>query len=165
VLYSIGLIGYTGVKVLAPAFYALGTPRVPLAASALAVATNLAVIFLGHGALGFRAIALGTALGSLLNAGWLLVVFQRRLGGLLGQGFFRGILRMAAAAAVMGVLARLAAGALERALGTSGLAAQLTTGLLPVAAGAALYFALTHVLRVGEAHALSSLVFRRAAGR
>ncbi|MFI4943802.1 MAG: lipid II flippase MurJ, partial [Burkholderiales bacterium] len=165
VLYSIGLIGYTGVKVLAPAFYALGTPRVPLAASALAVATNLAVIFLGHGALGFRAIALGTALGSLLNAAWLLVVFQRRLGGLLGQGLLGGILRMAAAAAVMGVLARLAAGALERALGTSGFAAQLATGLLPVAAGAALYFALTHALRVGEAHALSSLVFRRAVGR
>ena len=32
-LYSFGLVGYTGVKVLAPAFYALGTPRVPLAAS------------------------------------------------------------------------------------------------------------------------------------
>ena len=30
-LYSLGLVGYTGVKVLAPAFYALGRPRVPLA--------------------------------------------------------------------------------------------------------------------------------------
>ena len=30
-LYSFGLVGYTGVKVLAPAFYALGRPRVPLA--------------------------------------------------------------------------------------------------------------------------------------
>ena len=89
-LYSIGLVGYTGVKVLAPAFYALGTPRVPLAGErASPSSTNLAVIFLGHGALGFRAIALGTALGSLLNAGCLLVVFQRRLGGLLGQGLFR----------------------------------------------------------------------------
>jgi len=164
-LYSAGLVAYTGVKVLAPAFYALGTPRVPLAASALAVVTNLAVIFLGHGALGFRAIALGTALGSLLNAGCLLVVFQRRVGGLLGQGLLRGIARMALAAAVMGGLAWLAAGALERALGTAGLVAQLATGLVPVAAGAALYFALTHLLRVGEAHALGSLVFRRAGGR
>ena len=34
-LYSIGLVAYTGVKVLAPAFYALGPPRVPLLASAL----------------------------------------------------------------------------------------------------------------------------------
>ena len=36
-LYSFGLVGYTGVKVLAPAFYALGAPRVPLLASVLAV--------------------------------------------------------------------------------------------------------------------------------
>ena len=42
--YSIGLVAYTGVKVLAPAFYALGTPRVPLLASVCAVATNLVVI-------------------------------------------------------------------------------------------------------------------------
>jgi putative peptidoglycan lipid II flippase len=41
-LYSFGLVGYTGVKVLAPAFYALGRPRVPLVASVSAVATNLA---------------------------------------------------------------------------------------------------------------------------
>src|SRR5207253_7621724 len=32
-LYAIGLVGYTGVKVLAPAFYALGAPRDALAAS------------------------------------------------------------------------------------------------------------------------------------
>ena len=31
-LYSLGLVGYTGVKVLAPAFYALGRSRVPLVA-------------------------------------------------------------------------------------------------------------------------------------
>ena len=34
-LYSFGLVGYTGVKVLAPAFYALDAPRVPLAGQRL----------------------------------------------------------------------------------------------------------------------------------
>ena len=47
-LYSFGLVGYTGVKVLAPAFYALGRPRVPLLASVSAVATNLVVIWAFH---------------------------------------------------------------------------------------------------------------------
>jgi putative peptidoglycan lipid II flippase len=164
-LYSIGLVGYTGVKVLAPAFYALGTPRVPLAASALAVATNLVVILLGHGALGFRAIALGTALGSLLNAACLVLVFQRRLGGLFGHGLFRSMLRMAFAAAAMGALAHIAASTLERGLGRTGLAAQLATGLVPVVAGVVLYLALTHLMRVGEAHALGALVSRRLGGR
>src|SRR5712691_8334764 len=66
-LYSIGLVAYTGVKVLAPAFYALGTPRVPLVASAAAVATNVAVIVTLHPSLGHRAIALGQAVGMLLS--------------------------------------------------------------------------------------------------
>ena len=164
-LYSLGLVGYTGVKVLAPAFYALGTPRVPLLASGLAVATNLAVILLGHRALGFRAIALGTALGSLLNAACLVIVFERRLGGLFGHGLLRSALRMALAAAVMGAAAWLLASALESRLGTAGLLAQLVNGLVPVGVGIVLYLGLTHALRVGEAQAFEALVFRRRSGR
>jgi putative peptidoglycan lipid II flippase len=164
-LYSFGLVGYTGVKVLAPAFYALGSPRVPLAASALAVATNLAVILAGHGSLGFRAIALGTALGSLLNAACLLTVFERRMGGLLGHGLVRSVLRMVAAAALMGFLARLFASLIEQRLGTVGLVAQVATGLVPVVAGTLLYFGLTQLFRVGEAHAFSSLVLQRLGRR
>jgi hypothetical protein len=157
-LYSLGLVGYTGVKVLAPAFYALGRPRVPLLASVSAVATNLLAILLLHGALGFRAIALGTALGSLVNAGLLVGLFEKRVGGLFGHGLFRPIARMALAAAVMAGLAWLAAAGLERLVGTRGLGAQLATGLLPVVAGVGLYVLLTHALRVGEAEVVWRMV-------
>ena len=160
-LYSFGLVGYTGVKVLAPAFYALGTPRVPLAASVLAVATNLTVILLGHEALGYRAIALGTALGSIFNAVLLVAVFQKRVGGLLGHGLVRPLVRMLVAALVMGAAARALTVWLEGIFGTAGLAAQLSTGLVPVAVGIAAYLGLTHALKVGEADVLVSLVTRR----
>lgn len=153
-LYSFGLVGYTGVKVLAPAFYALQRPRVPLLGSALAVATNLAVVLSAHGAIGFRAIALGTALGSLVNAGLLVALFERRVGGLFGHGLFRPVGRMVAAAAAMAAVAWLAAAGLERAVGTSGLPAQLATGLVPVLAGVAVYGLLTHAMKVGEADVL-----------
>ncbi len=160
-LYSFGLVGYTGVKVLAPAFYALGTPRVPLAASALAVATNLTVILLAHSVLGYRAIALGTALGSILNAGLLVAVFEKRVGGLFGHGLVRPLARMLVAALVMGAASWALAAWLERSFGSTGLAAQLWTGLVPVAAGIALYLGLTHALKVGEADVLVALVTRR----
>jgi putative peptidoglycan lipid II flippase len=159
-LYSLGLVGYTGVKVLAPAFYALGTPRVPLAASVLAVATNLTVILLGHDAMGYRAIALGTALGSILNAVLLAAVFERRVGGLVGHGLVRPVARMLIAALLMGAASHALAIGLERVYGAAGLAAQLLTGLVPVAAGIAVYLGLTHALRVGEADVLVSLVAR-----
>ena len=160
-LYSFGLVGYTGVKVLAPAFYALGTPRVPLAASVVAVVTNLTVILLGHEALGYRAIALGTALGSILNAGLLVAVFEKRVGGLFGHGLVRPLARMLLAALVMGGVTLALARGIEHALGSLGLAAQLATGLVPVAAGIAVYLGLTHALRVGEADVLVTLVARR----
>jgi putative peptidoglycan lipid II flippase len=157
-LYAFGLVGYTGVKVLAPAFYALGRPRAPLLASVSAVATNLVVVLLLHGRLGFRAIALGTALGSLVNAGLLVALFEKRVGGLLGHGLFRPIARMAAAAASMGGLAWLVAAGLERLVGTGGLVAQLVTGLVPVVAGVLLYVLLTRALAVAEADVLWRMV-------
>jgi putative peptidoglycan lipid II flippase len=160
-LYSLGLVGYTGVKVLAPAFYALDAPRVPLLASASAVGTNLVVIWAFHSRLGFRAIAIGTALGSLVNAALLVSLFERRVGGLFGHGLFRPVARMAIAAAAMGGLAWLTAAGLERAVGTTGFRAQLTTGLLPVIAGVALYGLLTRALGVGEAAALWQAAGRR----
>ena len=162
-LYSIGLVAYTGVKVLAPAFYALGRPRVPLLASASAVATNLVVILALHGRIGFHSIALGTALGSVMNAAVLVAVFESRVGGLVRALFSWAMARMALAAAVMAPAAMYAARELEGWFGTHGLRAQLVTGLLPVALGGVVYLAVTGALRVPEAAQLLSL-WRRARG-
>jgi putative peptidoglycan lipid II flippase len=161
-LYSIGLVAYTGVKVLAPAFYALGKPRVPLLASASAVVTNLAVIGTLHGAIGYKAIALGTALGSLLNIAVLAGVFQRRVGGLLTRRLLGRLLRMAAAAAVMAPACYFSARLLESRFGTAGLVAQLVTGLGPIAVGGLVYAVATRLFRLAETDALLAAVRRRA---
>jgi putative peptidoglycan lipid II flippase len=160
-LYALGLVGYTGVKVLAPAFYALGRPRVPLVASASAVATNIVVVLALFPRFSFRAIALGTALGSLVNVAVLLGAFERRVGGLFGSGLFRGIARMLPAAAAMGVVAWGLAALLEQRLGTRGVVAHAATALVPVCVGVALYGLLTRALHVEEANALWGLLRRR----
>jgi putative peptidoglycan lipid II flippase len=160
-LYSMGLVAYTGVKVLAPAFYALGKPRVPLVASASAVVTNLVVIATLHRALGYRAIALGTALGSLLNALILAGMFERRVRGLLTRRLAGRLLRMAVAAVAMAPIVWFAARAIEARVGTQGLVAQLLTGLAPVALGALVYAAASRLLRLPEADALLGAIRRR----
>jgi putative peptidoglycan lipid II flippase len=162
-LYAVGLMAYAGVKVLAPAFYSLGRPRVPLLASASAVATNLVVILALHPRIGYRAVALGTSLGALVNATVLLVTFERRVGGLRGAGLASPLMRMAAAAAIMGPAAWAAAQLMERMAGTSGLAAQALTGLVPVASGALVYFGVARLLRIPEARSLIGALRRRRA--
>jgi putative peptidoglycan lipid II flippase len=160
-LYSVGLVAYTGVKVLAPAFYATGRPRIPLLASVSAVITNLVVIATLHGALGYRAIALGTALGSLINAFVLLAVFQRRVGGLTTRAFGWALFKMVAAAGLMGGASLLALRGTESFVGHSGLVAQLVTGLVPVAIGGAVYAVAAHLMHVDEARTIGSALARR----
>jgi putative peptidoglycan lipid II flippase len=160
-LYSLGLVAYTGVKVLAPGFYALGMARVPLAASVSAVATNLVVNGLLYGSLGFRAVALGTSLGSIVNVSVLAATFERRFGGLLGRDMLAGILRMASAAAVMVPAVLLAESLAVARFGTAGLLAQAATGLAPIATGIGAYVAGSLILGIPEA----SLILSAARGR
>jgi putative peptidoglycan lipid II flippase len=164
-LYSLGLVGYTGVKVLAPAFYALGRPRVPLVASASAVLTNLVVVIAAFRFFSFGAIALGTALGSLVNVGILLGAFERRVGGLFDRALLRGLARMVPAAAAMAAVSWGLAALLERRAGTQGLLAQMVTGLVPVLAGVAAYGLLSRALGIEEARGVFRAVARRLGRR
>jgi putative peptidoglycan lipid II flippase len=159
--YAIGLVAYATVKVLAPAFYALGTPRVPMIASALAVLTNLAANVLLYRSFGFRSVALGTSLAAIVNAGVLAAVFERRLGGLRGHGIARRLGLMAAAAAVMGAVVALVSPRLTELVGAEGLPARLATGLGPVAVGIAVYAAVAWLLGLAEVKDLLGLLKRR----
>jgi peptidoglycan biosynthesis protein MviN/MurJ (putative lipid II flippase) len=137
---------------------------VPLLASASAVATNLLVILSLHGTIGFRAIALGIALGSLVNVAVLAGTFERRVGGLFRRRLAGGLLRMALGALAMAPVAWLGARAIEARVGTQGLLAQALGGLGPVAIGILVYGAASRLLRLPEAHALTVILRTWLAG-
>jgi putative peptidoglycan lipid II flippase len=161
-LYALGLVGYTGVKVLAPAFYALGSPRVPLLGSVLAVGTNLLVLATTYGTLGYRGVALGTAAGSLLNGLLLVAVFQRRTGGLMGREAGMALAKMALAALAMTLPALGTRSLLEGAMASQrGLASQLVVGLVPVAVGVVAYLVACHVFRLAEVASVVAAFRRR----
>src|SRR5690606_5898278 len=58
-LYAVGLVAYSAVKVLAPAFYAVDLARVPMLASMSAVAANLILNITLHPIYGYEILALG----------------------------------------------------------------------------------------------------------
>ena len=160
VFYALGLVAYTSVKVLAPAFYALGAPRVPLLASGLAVGTNLVVNLALHESFGFRAVALGTSLGSIANAFLLAAVLERRLGG-LRRGIMGRLARMALSAGLMAAAVAALASWLQTTMGTRGLLAQAAGGLVPVLAGIGVYGLAARALGAPEAREVLD-VARRA---
>lgn len=84
--YVFGLLPYGVVKILAPVFYGLDRPRLPLLASFTAVAVNIGFNAATYRALGAPGLALGMALGSLANVIVLRISFARVVGSLPGVG-------------------------------------------------------------------------------
>jgi putative peptidoglycan lipid II flippase len=103
VAYAIGLAGYAGIKVLAPAFYALGDARTPMLVSVISILVNLALnwTFVHVLALGHVGLALSTSAVALGNCGLLYVFLRRRIGPLGGR-LAATVGRIVVAAAVMG---------------------------------------------------------------
>ncbi len=160
-VYALGLVAYTGVKVVAPAFYALGRPRVPLVGSLLAVATNIVVIRSLQGSLGYLSVAVGTSLGSFVNAAVLLLVFDRKHVPLSGGGLLRTAACAGLGALVTGGAAWATARGLEAATSGASLSARIATGLIPVIVGMLAYGAAGKLLRMPELDALLGALARR----
>jgi putative peptidoglycan lipid II flippase len=102
--YAVGLAGYAGIKVLAPAFYALGDARTPMLVSLLSIVVNYALNWtfvrrLGFGHLG---LALATSAVALGNFGLLYVFLRRRIGRI---GGWSAVGRIGVASAVMAAVA------------------------------------------------------------
>ncbi len=100
--YAIGLAGYAGIKVVAPAFYALDDVATPMRVSVLSIGVNVALNWLFVRVLGFGAtgLALSTSAVALANFGILFYVLRRRVGP-LGGGFVGTLGRILAATALM----------------------------------------------------------------
>jgi len=100
--YAVGLAGYAGIKVLAPAFYALDDTRVPMLVSIVSIITNFVlnwtfVRILGFGHVG---LALSTSAVALGNCALLYGILRRRVGP-LGPQAAAGFGRIAVASAIM----------------------------------------------------------------
>jgi putative peptidoglycan lipid II flippase len=83
--YAPGLIGYSVVKIASPTFYSLRDARTPVIVSVISVAANLGLNLALVRIMGYRGLALGTAIAAMINAGLLLWLLGRRLDGIEGR--------------------------------------------------------------------------------
>lgn len=163
--YAPGLLGYSAVKLASPTFYALKDSRTPVVVSMGAVVMNVILNVTFVGLLGYRGLALGTAVSALLNALVLLALLQRRIGGLDGRRVLLALIKISAASLVMAA----AVGATSTWLATiwpsatlAGRSAQLAASIL---AGLVTLALSARALRIAEFSEASARVLARVPGR
>jgi len=148
--YAPGLTGYSTVKLVSPAFYALGNSRIPAIASASSVAFNVAVNLVLVRSLGHRGLALGTAAAALLNAAVLLVLLRSRLGGLEGRRLLVACAKISVASTAMALAAYYSERALHVPFGGDNAIQQAVRVCGAIAIGMAVLAVSAHVLRIEE---------------
>jgi putative peptidoglycan lipid II flippase len=103
--YAPGLLGYSAVKIASPSFYALRDSRTPVIISMASVGLNLVLNLALVRIMGYRGLALGTAIAAMFNALALLTLLGRRIGGIDGPRVAVALAKILAASAVMAVAA------------------------------------------------------------
>jgi putative peptidoglycan lipid II flippase len=122
--YAIGLVGYAGLKVLSPAFYALNDARTPMIVSIVSILINYftAVALIRYAGFGHAGLAMATSAVALFGFVVLFAILRARIGGVYGRELATGFAKVAVASAAMGGAVFLASRGIERWLGVSQMA-------------------------------------------
>ena len=147
--YSIGLAGYAAVKVLSPAFYALGDARTPMVISLVSIAVNYVINFLLVGPFGHVGLAFSTSAVALVNFILLALFMHRRVGRLEGNRLGRTLVRIFVASVPMAVVAW-SVNEFCASMPLSGIVLKLVSVVASITLAAIVFYAGCRMLRVEE---------------
>jgi putative peptidoglycan lipid II flippase len=149
--YAVGLAGYAALKVLIPAFYALGDSRSPMLVSVVSIGINYAtavtMIRLTH--LGHAGLAASTSAVALFGFVALFAIMRKRIGGVHGRELATGIGKVLLASAVMGGAVAISSRGMVMWLGLSQ-PARLADLLISLPLGVAVFYGMCRALGVSE---------------
>jgi putative peptidoglycan lipid II flippase len=165
-LYAIGLVGYSTARIASPVFYALGRSRLAVAISAASMAVNVVASVLLVQRLGFRGLALGTAVAALVHGALALFVLRRHLAGIDGARLVSRFVRILTAALIMAAAVALTEQWLTTVAPGGSLGLQATRLAAAILVGLSTLAVAAKMLRVPEfdeaVAAIGSRIFRTA---
>ena len=149
--YAIGLAGYSALKVLNPAFYALHDARTPMLISLTSIAVNYftASMLLRKTSLGHAGLALTTSAVAIFGAIALFAILRPRIGGIYGRDLGISILKITLASAVMGGAVWMSSHGIQHWLG-EGRLARLTDLAVSIPFGLVVFYGSCRLVRVQE---------------
>jgi putative peptidoglycan lipid II flippase len=147
--YAIGLAGYAAVKVLSPAFYALGDARTPMLISLGSIAVNYLMNSLLVRPFGHVGLAFSTSAVALVNFLLLALLIRRRVGRLVGSRLGLTVARIGAASIAMAAVAWLI-NELCSSLPLAGIALSLVRVSVSIALAAITFYFACKLLRIEE---------------
>jgi putative peptidoglycan lipid II flippase len=161
--YAVGLAAYSGIKVLAPAFYALEKRHTPMIVSFVSIATNLLLnyVLTFQMGLGHRGLALSTGIVAMINFGALYFLMHRETKLLETRQMIGTLLKILGASALLALVCWAGDRWVLGGWAHFALPARIGGLLLVIGVGAVAFFGAALALRVGEMDDVAKLIRRR----
>ncbi|HNX75531.1 MAG TPA: murein biosynthesis integral membrane protein MurJ [Candidatus Rifleibacterium sp.] len=163
--YATGLLFFSLIKIMGPAFYALNETRIPVQASIVSVIVNVTLNLLLIKPFGYWSLALATGIGAMFNAGILYYYLEKRLGSFARFALLPALLRIFVATAVSGLVTALvypfAAAQLAGLLVAGGFINAAAAMLSATVAGIAALIMISRLLKIEEADRAIEMLTRR----
>ena len=164
--YSLGLAAYAGMKVLAPAFYAIGRRNTPMMISFLAIGVNFGLnswfTKLGYG---HRGLALSTGIVALTNFGLLYWFMRREIARLDTGRLLVTLVKVFLASDALALVCWCAKWLLLERWETMGLLLRMSALGLTILLAISAFCAVAAMLRLREMHDLLDAVRRKLSRR
>lgn len=161
--WTIGLVGYSAIKVLSPAFYALNDARTPMIISFVSIAINALCGYLFRGWLsnygvtpetpfgyGHVGLALATSSVALVNFFALVFFMRRKIRRLEGRMILSSLLRISVASLALSATSYFTYRLLVERLGDQGFKVIAIETFVPIATGGLVFLLVAKLLRVRE---------------
>jgi putative peptidoglycan lipid II flippase len=157
--YAIGLVAYSALKVLTPAFYAIDKKKTPMIASFIAIGTNLLLnwIFTVRLGWGHRGLAFSTSLVATINFLILYALMKHHSRGLETGAMIKTLAKLLLASALLAGICLLAQHFVFAATGAT-LWRKAVGLLVTIAVGSAAFFGTAYLLHVAELRDVVTLV-------
>ncbi|MCI0666374.1 MAG: murein biosynthesis integral membrane protein MurJ, partial [Acidobacteria bacterium] len=160
---AIGLTAYSGVRVLAPAFYALRDARIPMMASLISIVTNYAVATLtvDYLRIGHRGLALSISAVAVINFLILIFFMGRKLDNIEGRSLSITFIKVLLASCVMGAVSWIVSKWIESYLGSASLFVRIVDVGASIAIGIVVLYFTARLMRLKEVDLLTAGLQRR----
>jgi putative peptidoglycan lipid II flippase len=161
--YAIGLVAYSCIKVLSPAFYAINRKWTPMLVSFGAVGLNIVLNywFMFHLDLGHKGLALSTSLCAILNIATLYLLMRPAAGTLESGKFLSTLARCLAAAVPLALVCHVANTRLPQWLPPGSLPIDALRVLGTIAIAALAYLGACLLLKIEEPRAMLAILVKK----
>jgi putative peptidoglycan lipid II flippase len=161
--YAAGLVAYSCIKVLSPAFYAIDKKWTPMTVSFGAVGLNLILnyVFMFHLGLGHKGLALSTSICALLNFGVLYLLMRPAVLTLESRRLAGTLVRCSLAATALAAVCKVSLDHAQTFLPGDTLALQATRLFATIGAASAAYLIACLLLRVEETTSVLDILKRK----